>query len=122
MKASLFKVPEYYLLILLLLAGYTPPFSFNPIFGIGAVILLLQIVFRNRIAGLVIGSLFFLGNLYFLGALLSEFAEFSSMTGSAASLLLMGMLIWTANLLASVGMLYNYSRPDRRQAGQFSAS
>jgi uncharacterized membrane protein len=122
MKASLFKVPEYYLLILLLLAGYTSPFSFNPIFGIGAVILLLQIVFRNRIAGLVIGSLFFLGNLYFLGALLSEFAEFSSMTGSAASLLLMGMLIWTANLLASVGMLYNYSRRDRRQAGQFSAS
>jgi uncharacterized membrane protein len=122
MKASLFKVPEYYLLILLLLAGYTSPFSFNPIFGIGAVILLLQIVFRNRIAGLVIGSLFFLGNLYFLGALLSEFAEFSSMTGSAASLLLMGLLIWTTNLLASVGMLYNYSRPDRRQAGQFSAS
>ncbi len=109
MKSILFKLPEYALIILAFLAGYSPLFYINPIFiGIIAV-LILQIIFKNRISGIVLGSLFFLVNLYFLGALLSEFKEFTEFSDSAKKLLLVGLPIWIINMIPSFTMIYKYS-------------
>lgn len=114
MKLILFKLPEYYLIILAILSGYSPPFYIHPIM-IGIVMLLiLQIILKNRIAGLLIGVLFFLLNLYFLGALLSEFNEFSAYHVSSKQLLFTGLFLWTANLLASSTIIYKYSTMDMR--------
>lgn len=109
MKKQFFKLPEYYLIILVILAGYSPPFYINPIF-IGIIgILILQIIFKNRILGISLGIIFFLVNLFFLGALLSEFNEFTEFNNTAKQLLFVGLTIWIVNIIASITMVYNYS-------------
>lgn len=109
MKSIFFKLPEYVLFILTLLAGFSPPFYINPIFlGIAAFVLL-QIIFKNRIFGIVLGALFFFGNLFFLGALISEFSEFAEFGSGAMQLLLVGLPIWVVNMALSLAMLYKYS-------------
>lgn len=109
MKSILFKIPEYYLILIAILAGYTPPIYVNPVFiGIVA-ILILQLIFKNRIAGLLLGSLFFLINLFFLGAVLSEFNEFTTVNLSTKQLLFVGIVIWMVNAAVSLIMVYKYA-------------
>ncbi|GGG31900.1 hypothetical protein GCM10011344_36060 [Dokdonia pacifica] len=109
MKSIVLKSPEYIVLIMVFLAGYTPPFYINPIcIGI-IVMLILQILYKNRILGLLIGTLYFLINLYFLGALLSEFNEFTTFNHSAKQLLIVGVSIWIINMIASSLMIYKYA-------------
>ncbi|WP_298239532.1 hypothetical protein [uncultured Algibacter sp.] len=108
MKSILLKSPEYYFIILAILAGYSPPFYINPIF-IGIVgILVLQIFFKNRISGLTFGIIFFLINLYFLGAVISEFSEFNEFNSKAKQLIFVGSGIWTLNLFFVLIMIYKY--------------
>jgi len=109
MKKLFFKLPEYYLIILAVLAGYAPPLYINPIFIGIVVILILQIIFKNRISGILLGLLFFVINLFFLGALLSEFNEFNEFNNSAKQLLLVGLTIWIVNIILSMTMIYKYS-------------
>lgn len=106
MRAIVFKIPEYYLLIFILLAGYSPPFSINPVFAGLAVVVILQIIFKKRLPGLVIGGLFLLANIFFLGALISEFIEFTEFSTSAIQLLLVGVPLWLLNTAVSILMIY----------------
>ena len=109
MKSLLFKLPEYCLLLIVLLATYSPPFTINPFF-VGVVMLLVfQIIFQNRVLGFVLGMLFFLVNLFFLGALLSEFREFTEFNNAAKQLLVVGLLIWIMNIVLSSTMMYKYA-------------
>ena len=111
-KQILIKFPEYYLIVLVILGGYTPPFVFNPIFIGLAAILILQIVFKNKISGLLIASIFLLTNLYMLGALISEFNEFHEFNNSAKQLLFVGLSLWSLNMLSSGVMIYKYSKTE----------
>jgi len=109
MKNLFFKTPEYYFIVLAILAGYSPPFYINPIF-IGIVgILVLQIIFKNRVSGLMLGILFFLINLYFLGALLSEFYNLTEFNNIAKELLFVGVTLWVVNFILSLTMSYKYA-------------
>lgn len=108
MKKIVFKLPEYYLIVFVILAGYMPPFYINPI-CVGIVgVLIFQIIFKNRILGILLGIIFFLVNLYFLGALLSEFNEFKEFNNSAKELLFVGLTIWIVNIILSLTMIYKY--------------
>jgi len=109
MKKILFKLPEYYLIVLAILAGYSPPFYINPIFIVIAGIFTLQIIFKNKISGISLGILFFLINLYFLGALISEFNEFTELNNKTKQLLFVGLIIWIVNMILSLTMIYKYS-------------
>ena len=109
MKKILFKLPEYYLIVLAILAGYSPPFYINPIFIVIAGIFTLQIIFKNKISGISSGILFFLINLYFLGALISEFNEFAEFNNKTEQLLFVGLIIWIVNMILSLTMIYKYS-------------
>ncbi len=111
-KQILIGFPEYYLLILTIIAGYKFPFTFNPIFLGLAVIPILQIIFKNKISGLILASLFILLNLYMLGALISEFREFSEFNLNAKQLLFGGLSFWILNIFASGVMIYKYTRPS----------
>ncbi|WP_299212316.1 hypothetical protein [uncultured Dokdonia sp.] len=115
-KKQLFlQFPEYYLLILTILGGYTPPFSFNPIFiGILGMLILLMI-FKNKIVGIVLGSLFLLINLYMLGALISELSEFTVFNTAAKNLVFVGFTLWSLNMLAAVTMIYKYAFMDLKR-------
>ena len=90
LKRILLSFPEYYLVVLVLLSGYTPPFYINPIFIGIALILILQIIFKSKTVGIVIAALFMAGNLFMMLALISEFQEFPSFTANAAQLLFVG--------------------------------
>ncbi|HKL04059.1 MAG TPA: hypothetical protein VJ911_10295 [Cryomorphaceae bacterium] len=116
-KQLLIVVPEYYLIILVLLAGYTPPFSINPLCIGVAIIPMLQIVFKHKVSGILLGSIFFMVNLFFLGALISELLEFTSFTSNAIQLLVGGLSLWVLNLISSISMIYKYSKVelDRNQ-------
>ena len=109
MKPLIYKFPEYYLIMLVVLAGYSPPFNIHPI-CIGIMLLLiLQIVLKNKTSGLILGALFFLINLFFLGALIAEFNEFTELTASAIQLIGVGLIIWIVNLTISLLMISKYS-------------
>ena len=111
-KQILMKFPEYYLVVLTILVGYTPPFGFSLI-SIGlAAVLIFQIVFKNKISGLIIASIFLLINLYMLGALISEFNEFPEFNNSAKQLLFVGLSLWSLNILSSGVMIYKYSKTE----------
>jgi len=104
----LLQLPELYLITIILLAGYSTPFSFTPFVLVVAFVILLQVIFNNRISGLIIASLLFLLNLYFLGALLSEFQEFETFNMGAKKMLAVGIPLWFINLGVSGVMFYKY--------------
>ena len=109
MRVFFYKLPEYYLAVIILAAAYTPPFSFHPIFLGLAFLVILQIIFNKRVSGIMIGLLFVLVNLIFLGALISEFLEFTEFDLYAMQLILVGVPLWILNSLASAVMIYKYS-------------
>jgi len=109
MRVFFYKLPEYYLALILLLAAYTPPFAFNHLFLGISVLVILQIIFQKRFSGITIGVLFFLVNLFFLGALISEFLEFTEFDSYAIQLILVGVPLWLLNALAASGIIYKYS-------------
>jgi hypothetical protein len=119
LKNVLLHSPEYYLLILVLLSGFKPPFHFATPVLIGAGIVVLQIIFRNRIAGLVISGLLVAGSVLMLMAALSEFGEFSSFDGRALQLILGVGTIFLANLLAAGLMIYKYQFASKSQEPEF---
>ena len=109
MPAKLLEVlPESYLIILVLLSGFNLPFSIHPLVLIIAVIVAMQLVFRNAITGIMLANSFILINLYMLLALLSEFSEFPTFNFEAAKLLIVGSLIILTNLFIAGLMFFNY--------------
>ncbi|TAJ08659.1 hypothetical protein DMA11_21090 [Marinilabiliaceae bacterium JC017] len=109
-KNILLKLPEYYLIILVFLSFYNPPLHVNPI-GIGLIsILILQIIFKNKISGLLISTIFILINLILPLALISEFNDFPTINSDAIQLLVVGLLLLSLNILMSGMMLIKYVR------------
>ena len=115
-KRILLRFPEYYLIVLTFLAGYKPPFFINPI-AIGLiVILILQIIYKNKITGIVIAGFFTVINVYMLLALISEFSEFATLNADALQLLVGGLLLIVLNLFVSAVMIFNYQQREERMA------
>lgn len=111
-KLILSKFPEYYLILLAFASGYKPPLHLAPFALVLIVIFSLQLIFKNRITGIVIASLFGIGNLYFLLAMLSEFREFQTFSEGARQLLSVGLPLFVTNLIMAVVMVYKYA-PSR---------
>lgn len=119
-KSLLLNLPEYSLLLLVLLAGYSPPFSFNPVFIGIALILVLQLILKNNLFGLILGVLYFLANLFFLGALISELGEFTSFSTDSGQLALVGFPLWVVTITLASTMIYKYSLAAFSQAPEAS--
>ena len=113
----LLHIPEYYLITLCLLAAYTLPFSFKLIALVLAVILLLQIIFKNKTTGHIIASFFLIGNIFMLIALTSGMKEFPKFLTNAKVYLFGGLLLFAFHLLISGLMLLKY--PIKEQAPKF---
>lgn len=110
-QAKLLAVlPESYIIVLVLLAGFSPPFSIHPLLLIFVALLVLQLIFRNVITGFMLAGLFVTGNLYMFLAMLSELSEFPAFNWSAARLLIAGSLIILVNLFIAGLMFFNYHR------------
>ena len=108
-KQIVTSLPEYYLTVLVLLAGYTPPTSINPFAIALATILVLQIIFRNDLCGVFIAGLFILGNLYMAMALVSEYSESETFNSTVMQLLFGGLLLFALNMTALLIMIWRYA-------------
>lgn len=91
------------------MAGFTPPFTMNPIALVIVGILVLQIIFKNKIAGHLIASLFLIGNLVMLLALTSELNEFPKFNANAKELLFGGLMLLGFNIFISGLMFVKYT-------------
>lgn len=111
-KPYLLVLPEYYLIVLILMSGYTPPLGFNLLSLVMAFLLVLQIIFKYRVTGVILATLFLMINLYMLLALISEFSEFPTMNSAAVQLLGVGLLLFVTNLSVSGLMIFRYLRSD----------
>ncbi len=99
------KNPEVYFLLIITMAAFKPPFTFNWIFIALAAIILIQLFVQNIKLGLFLALIIMLGNLFMLGALISELKEVVSTNNAGSSLLIGGALIWLINLFF-VGLLF----------------
>ena len=115
LRQIIIGLPEYYLIALVIILGFIHPFPINlspTIVGL-IIIIFLQIVFKNKISGYIIASLFILVNLYMLGVLVSEIVESSTFDTSAKQLLFGGTLFFGFNLFISVLMIFKYAISDK---------
>jgi len=103
-KQILIALPEYYLLFIVLTYWYSTTIK-NPVALILTILVVLQIIYKNKTAGLIIGALFVIVNIYMIFALADEVNEFETFNMAAKSMLYTGLLILGFNILMSVLMI-----------------
>jgi phosphoglycerol transferase MdoB-like AlkP superfamily enzyme len=112
MKNFLVKLPEYILLAGACFYWYSSGTIINPI-AIGLIILLIfQIIKKNRVVGLVISGLVIMASLYMLMALMSEFNEFTTVNSEAKQMLFVGLAYFLSTIIVSGTMIYKYVSMD----------
>jgi hypothetical protein len=113
----LLKLPEYLLIAAVIFYWGSAGIIINPIAIALIVILILQIILRNRIVGIIIPSLLILTSFYMLLALISEFNEFPSFNAEAKKLLFVGLSYFILTMVVSGIMIYKYSmsKPTNNQ-------
>lgn len=116
LKYLLSRYPECFLLAVVVLSTYTPPFTINSLGILLIVVFAFQLFFKPRVTGIIIGILFFLFNVYLVFALLDEVADFATFGSKAFQLVLVGSAVITLNLTFSLLMLRKYL-PAQPQIG-----
>ncbi|MBT1706448.1 hypothetical protein [Chryseosolibacter indicus] len=113
-KRTLIRYIDYYLLVAGFFATYLLPVSVSPIAIAFIFILILQLIFKNRIMGFMIASAFSLVNVYLLLALLAEFDEIAIAGAEGISLILVGLSLIVLNIMVSVVMVFKYALPGEQ--------
>jgi hypothetical protein len=108
LKLNLARFAEYYLIVMIFLAGYTPPFHIIIPAIILIAILALQAIFKNRVSGIIISSIFLMVNLYMVLAMISELSHFNTFNASAQKLLFGGSIIFIVNFIIGGLMVGKY--------------
>ncbi|KAA5535501.1 hypothetical protein [Paenimyroides baculatum] len=99
---------EYLLIIAVLFYWHGTSNLLNPI-AIGLlVVLIFQIIFKNKIIGIIIPSVLMLLSMYMILALLSEVNEFESFNSDAQRLLFIGLAYFLGTILISFLMIWKY--------------
>ena len=107
---NLWNIPEFLLLLAVLF--YWLPTS-NPLNWVAitlVVVLILQIIYNNKVSGIIISSLLILICCYMFLALFSELREFPTFDADAKELLFVGLLYFTTTLIVSGVMFFKYVR------------
>lgn len=109
MKKLVLEIPEYFLIAAVLFYWVSTANALN-LFAISLLILLiLQIIFKNKILGTLIPIVLILACLFLLLALFSEFREFPSFNSEAKTLVFVGLTYFISTLFISGVMIYKYS-------------
>ncbi len=106
----LWNIPEY-LLLLAVLFYWLPtsnPFNWVAITLVAA--LVFQLIYKNKVLGIIISSLLILICCYMFLALFSELREFPTFDADAKELLFVGLLYFTTTLIVSGVMFVKYVR------------
>lgn len=112
MKNSIFFLSilaEYLLIIAVLFYWHGTSNLLNPI-AIGLLaVLIFQIIFKNKIIGVLIPSILILLSMYMLLALVSEVNEFESFNSNAKRLFFIGLTYFLGTIMVSVLMIMKYA-------------
>ncbi len=76
-------------------------------------LLFLQLIYKNRLTGIIYGNLLGVFSLYMLGAVYSEFTAFETINANAIMLLAVGGGIFGVGIFMAGRMLYNYLTTDK---------
>ncbi len=109
MKKYLLLFPEFFIIVLSIywfLENYMSSGHINYFAIVVFVIVALQVFLKNKIVGIMLGSILFLFGLYMFLAVLSEFREFTAIDSSAIELISVGFLICFVLISSSIGMFY----------------
>ena len=113
-KRRTLQLPEYLLITAVVFYWSSAGLIVNPI-AIGLIIvLILQIIFKNRIVGIIIPSILILASFYMLLALMSEFNEFPTFNSDAKELLFVGLSYFISTIIVSGIMVYKYAILEER--------
>ena len=108
-KTFILQLPEYLLIAAVLFYWFSTGLAVNYI-AIGLIIvLILQIIFKNRIVGIIIPSILVMISFYMLLALMSEFNEFLTFCSDAKELLFVGLSYFISTIIVSGIMIYKYA-------------
>ncbi|WP_289056055.1 hypothetical protein [Carboxylicivirga marina] len=118
LKRIALVLPEYLLIAAVIFYWLSAGLMFNPI-AIGLIIgLTLQIIFKNRIVGIIIPSLLILTSFYMLFAVMSEFKEFPTFNSEAKKLLFVGLSYFISTMIVSAIMIFKYTTLETKKGGQ----
>lgn len=99
---------EYILIIAVLFYWHGTSNLLNP-FAIGLLaVLIFQIIFKNKVVGVLIPCVLMLLSMYMILALLSEVNEFESFNGAAQRLLFIGLAYFLGTIMVSFLMILKY--------------
>ena len=112
-------IPELYLIIASIIYWELAGHEINYIAITLIFILIVQLIVKNRISGLFIGTVMILINLYMFLALISELREFPTFNENAYKLLIYGFLYLGANLFMAVLMIEKYGKKNRLENDNF---
>ena len=109
MKKYLLLLPEFFIISLSIywfLENYMSSGYVNYIALVVFLIVALQVFIKNKIVGVMLGSILFLFGLYMVLAVLSEFKKFTTIDSSAIQLISVGFLICFVLIASSIGLFY----------------
>lgn len=105
-------IPEFLLVLAVLFYWISTANLLNPFAIVLLMTLVGQIIFKNRVVGLIIPSLLILSSLYMLLALMSEFNEFPTFNYEAKRLLFVGLTFFISTIVVSASMIFKYSTSE----------
>ena len=109
MKKDLLVLPEFLIMTVAMfwfLDNYMGTGHINYFAIVVFAVVALQVFLKNKIVGIMLGSIFFLFGLYMVLAVLSEFRKFTSINSSAIQLVSVGFLICFVLISSSIGLIY----------------
>ncbi len=108
LKEITLQLPEYLLIGAVIFYWASAGTVINPIAIVLILGLILQIIFKNRVVGIIVATLLILTSFYMLMAVMSEFHEFPTVTFEAKKLLIVGLSYFLSTIVVSGIMIYKY--------------
>lgn len=106
---------EYLLIIAVLFYWHGTSNLLNP-FAIGLLaVLIFQIIFKNKVVGILIPCVLILLSMYMILALFAEVNEFESFNSDAQRLLFIGLAYFLGTILVSFLMIWKYLIKSERE-------
>jgi hypothetical protein len=114
-KSLILSLPEYLLIAAVLFYWMSAGLVINYIAIVLLTVIILQMIFKNKVIGIAIPMLLIITCLYMLLALISEVREFPSFNSEAQTLLFVGLFYFLGTILASTIMIYKYAVLPNKQ-------
>ncbi|WP_425077004.1 hypothetical protein [Psychroserpens sp. S379A] len=114
-KKIFLNIPEYLLIAAVLFYWMSAGLVINYIAIVLLVIIILQMIYKNKVIGIIIPTIMILTCFYMIIALLSEVREFPSFNAEAQTLLFVGLAYFSITIIASIVMIIKYTSLSNKQ-------